>query len=54
MTDGASATGGGPLADAWDQPAVVDLLLRLLATPSPTGFTDAAMALLESELADLG
>lgn len=54
MTDGGSAAGGGPLADTWDQPAVVDLLLRLLATPSPTGFTDAAMALLETELADLG
>ncbi|UBV42660.1 M42 family metallopeptidase [Deinococcus taeanensis] len=32
----------------------LDLLVRLLATPSPTGFTDAAVALLEAELRALG
>ena len=32
----------------------LDVLLRLLATPSPTGFTEAALALVESELQKLG
>ena len=32
----------------------LDVLLRLLATPSPTGFTEAAVALVESELRGLG
>ena len=27
--------------------ATLDVLVRLLATPSPTGFTEAAVALLE-------
>jgi putative aminopeptidase FrvX len=42
------------LRAAWDEAGVVDLLLRLLATPSPTGFTAAAVALLEAELAAAG
>ena len=32
----------------------LDVLLRLLATPSPTGFTEAALALVEGELHKLG
>lgn len=32
----------------------LDVLLRLLATPSPTGFTGAAVALVEAELHKLG
>jgi len=38
------------LRAAWDEAAAVDLLLRLLATPSPTGFAEPAVALLASEL----
>jgi len=37
-----------------DLPATVDLLLRLLNTPSPTGFTEGAVRLLEGELNALG
>jgi putative aminopeptidase FrvX len=39
---------------AWDEASTVDLLLRLLATPSPTGYTAAAVALIEAELAAAG
>lgn len=42
------------LRAAWDEAATVELLLRLLETPSPTGFTDAAVALLEDELGAAG
>lgn len=42
------------LRGAWDEASTVDLLLRLLATPSPTGFTDAAIALVGAELAAAG
>ncbi|MEW6420641.1 MAG: M42 family metallopeptidase [Deinococcota bacterium] len=38
----------------FDLPYTTDLLLRLLNTPSPTGFTDAAVRLLEGELDALG
>jgi putative aminopeptidase FrvX len=37
-----------------DQDWMVDFLVRLLNTPSPTGFTDKAIALVESTLVDLG
>ncbi|ANE42440.1 M42 family metallopeptidase [Deinococcus puniceus] len=37
-----------------DLPYTLDILLRLLDTPSPTGFTGAAVALIESELSALG
>lgn len=37
-----------------DLAATVDLLLRLLNTPSPTGFTEGAIRLLEAELDALG
>jgi putative aminopeptidase FrvX len=47
-------SGLGSLRAAWDEAATVDLLLRLLATPSPTGHTTAAVTLLESELASVG
>jgi putative aminopeptidase FrvX len=40
--------------DAFDLAWTTDLLLRLLNTPSPTGFTDAAVRLLEGELDALG
>jgi peptidase M42 family hydrolase len=36
-----------------DEPALVDLLLRLLRTPSPAGRTDAVMQLLGDELSSL-
>ncbi|GMA14699.1 peptidase M42 [Deinococcus metallilatus] len=39
---------------AFDLPSTTDLLLRLLNTPSPTGFTEAAVRLLEGELDALG
>ncbi|MFB9995060.1 M42 family metallopeptidase [Deinococcus oregonensis] len=39
---------------ALDLPYTLDVLLRLLDTPSPTGFTGAAVALIESELSALG
>ena len=39
---------------SFDLPATVDLLLRLLNTPSPTGFTEGAIQLLEAELDSLG
>ena len=39
---------------ALDLPYTLDILLRLLDTPSPTGFTGAAVALIESELSALG
>jgi putative aminopeptidase FrvX len=42
------------LRAAWDEAATVELLLRLLETPSPTGFTEAAVALLEGELGAAG
>jgi putative aminopeptidase FrvX len=38
------------LRAAWDEAEVVDLLLRLLATPSPTGFAEPAVSLLAAEL----
>lgn len=38
----------------FDLTSTTDLLLRLLNTPSPTGFTDAAVRLLEGELDALG
>ncbi|ABF44601.1 peptidase M42 [Deinococcus geothermalis DSM 11300] len=38
----------------FDLPYTTDLLLRLLNTPSPTGFTEAAVRLLEGELDALG
>jgi putative aminopeptidase FrvX len=37
-----------------DQGYMLDLLVELLNTPSPTGFTSKAMALVESALVDLG
>lgn len=37
-----------------DQDFMVDFLVNLLNTPSPTGFTGKAMALIESALTDLG
>ncbi len=42
------------LRQAWDQDAAVDLLLRLMATPSPTGDTEQAVALIEADLAAMG
>lgn len=35
---------------ALDQDYLIDFLIRLLETPSPTGYTEAAIALLEKEL----
>ncbi|WP_019587401.1 M42 family metallopeptidase [Deinococcus apachensis] len=43
-----------PARPVFDLPYTTDLLLRLLNTPSPTGFTDAAVRLLEAELDALG
>lgn len=37
-----------------DMNYLTDVLLRLLATPSPTGYTEAGIALVEQELAVLG
>ena len=39
---------------AIDLPFTVDVLIRLLDTPSPTGFTEDAVALVEAELRALG
>ncbi|GAA5514623.1 hypothetical protein Dcar01_03379 [Deinococcus carri] len=48
-------TPSAPAATAgFDLSGTTDLLLRLLNTPSPTGFTEAAVRLLEGELAALG
>ena len=43
-----------PQPDAFDLAWTTERLLRLLNTPSPTGFTDAAVRLLEGELDALG
>jgi len=37
-----------------DMPYTLDVLVRLLSTPSPTGFTEDAVRLLEEEVAGLG
>ncbi|CAM4228925.1 M42 family metallopeptidase [Deinococcus marmoris] len=39
---------------AFDLDYTLDVLVRLLDTPSPTGFTEAAVALIEKEVAALG
>lgn len=39
---------------SFDLPFTTDLLLRLLNTPSPTGFTEGAIRLLEAELDTIG
>ena len=38
----------------FDLAHITDFLVELLNTPSPTGYTDAAVALIERELAELG
>lgn len=42
------------MTTAFDEKGIVDLLKRLVETPSPSGYTEKVMKLIEKELDDIG